>query len=143
MGAERVSPTSLKTGHLARELRNHPQTASTDGGVLWEAMRVNVVQVREKNRSLRDPIEARSCVRGEAGGRERPNEDETGVTSRGREVKSAGREGLTAPKRVRGAPKTQWEGECCFFFAAGMKRKESARRNLQTPQQVERSWSQL
>ncbi|GFV06306.1 hypothetical protein TNCV_2229421 [Trichonephila clavipes] len=37
--------------------------ASTDGGVLWEVMRVNVVQVREKDRSLRDPIEARSCVR--------------------------------------------------------------------------------
>ncbi|GFS97760.1 hypothetical protein TNCV_2559091 [Trichonephila clavipes] len=68
----------------------------------------------------------------------------TGVTSRGREEKSAGREGLRAPKRVRGAPKTQWEGECCyFFFAAGMKRRVSARRNLQTPQQVERSWSQL
>ncbi|GFT85600.1 hypothetical protein TNCV_4253211 [Trichonephila clavipes] len=62
---------------------------------------------------------------GEAGGRERPNEDETGVTSR-REGKSAGREG--APKRVRGAPKTQWEGECCFFFATGMERKESVRK---------------
>ncbi|GFU55448.1 hypothetical protein TNCV_1671201 [Trichonephila clavipes] len=45
----------------------------------------------------------------EAGGRERPNEDETGVTSRGREGKSAGKEGSTAPKRVRGAPKTQKE----------------------------------
>ncbi|GFW71222.1 hypothetical protein TNCV_536401 [Trichonephila clavipes] len=83
-----------------------------------------------------------SRCEGEVGGRERPNEDETGVTSRGREGKSGGREGLTAPKRVRGAPKTQWEGEC-FFFAAGMKRKEFARKNLQTPQQVERSWSQL
>ncbi|GFW97023.1 hypothetical protein TNCV_4802361 [Trichonephila clavipes] len=54
--------------------------------------------------------------------------------------------GLTAPKRVRGAQERQWEGECCFFFfffAAGMKRKESARKNLQTSQQVERSWSQL
>ncbi|GFW27004.1 hypothetical protein TNCV_1378421 [Trichonephila clavipes] len=60
---------------------------------------------------------------GEAGGRKRPNENETGVTSRGREGKSAGREGLTAPKHVRGAPKMQWEKECCFFFAAGMKRK--------------------
>ncbi|GFU64549.1 hypothetical protein TNCV_304881 [Trichonephila clavipes] len=47
------------------------------------------------------------------------------------------------PKRARGAPKTQWEGECCFFSAVGMKRKKSARKNLQTPQQVERSWSQL
>ncbi|GFV78091.1 hypothetical protein TNCV_895731 [Trichonephila clavipes] len=32
--------------------------------------------------------------------------------------------GLTAPKRVRGAPKTQWEWKMLrdlFFFAAGMK----------------------
>ncbi|GFY11747.1 hypothetical protein TNCV_1529391 [Trichonephila clavipes] len=29
--------------------------------------------------------------------------------------------GLTAPKRVRGAPKTQCKEECCYFFAAGMK----------------------
>ncbi|GFV14245.1 hypothetical protein TNCV_1163681 [Trichonephila clavipes] len=42
----------------------------------------------------------------EAGGRKRPNGNETGVTSRGREGKSAGREGLTVPKRVRGTPKT-------------------------------------
>ncbi|GFS54402.1 hypothetical protein TNCV_4808931 [Trichonephila clavipes] len=48
---------------------------------------------------------------GEAGGRERPNEDETGETSRGREGKSAGREGLTVPKRVRGAPRTQERGK--------------------------------
>ncbi|GFV18612.1 hypothetical protein TNCV_2872441 [Trichonephila clavipes] len=60
---------------------------------------------------------------GEAGGRERPNEDETEVTSRGREGKSAGREGLTAPKRVRGAPKPQWERECCFFCSRNEKKK--------------------
>ncbi|GFU86558.1 hypothetical protein TNCV_4479941 [Trichonephila clavipes] len=70
------------------------------------------------------------------------DEDETGVTSRGQEEKSAGREGLTAPKRVRGAPKTQWEAEC-FFCRRNEKERVSARRNLQTPQQVERSWSQL
>ncbi|GFX99644.1 hypothetical protein TNCV_3053011 [Trichonephila clavipes] len=34
------------------------------------------------------------------------DEDETGVTSRGREGKNVGREGLTAPKCDRGAPKT-------------------------------------
>ncbi|GFV16550.1 hypothetical protein TNCV_4417391 [Trichonephila clavipes] len=68
---------------------------------------------------------------GEAGGRERPNEDETGVTSRGREGKSAGREGLTAPKRVRGAPKTQWEEECYYFFCSRNEKEESARKNLQ------------
>ncbi|GFV94803.1 hypothetical protein TNCV_1028011 [Trichonephila clavipes] len=38
--------------------------ASTDDGMLWEVVRVNVVQVRRKDRSLRDPKEARSCVRG-------------------------------------------------------------------------------
>ncbi|GFU28973.1 hypothetical protein TNCV_470911 [Trichonephila clavipes] len=36
--------------------------ASTDGGVLWKVVRVNV-QVRRKDRSLRDPREARSRVR--------------------------------------------------------------------------------
>ncbi|GFV98858.1 hypothetical protein TNCV_2913751 [Trichonephila clavipes] len=37
--------------------------ASTDGGVLWKVVRVNVVQIRRKNRSLRDPRETRSRVR--------------------------------------------------------------------------------
>ncbi|GFW47002.1 hypothetical protein TNCV_3486141 [Trichonephila clavipes] len=37
--------------------------ASTDGGVLLKVLRVNVVQVRRKDRSLRDPREARSRVR--------------------------------------------------------------------------------
>ncbi|GFX75179.1 putative DD41D transposase [Trichonephila clavipes] len=53
---------------------------------------------------------------GEAGGRERPNEDETGVTSRGREGKNAGREGLTAPKHVRKAPKTQYRSLSRHYF---------------------------
>ncbi|GFY33539.1 hypothetical protein TNCV_4538731 [Trichonephila clavipes] len=26
------------------------------------------------------------------------------------------KEGLSAPKRVRGAPRTQWEGKCCYFL---------------------------
>ncbi|GFT90857.1 hypothetical protein TNCV_336211 [Trichonephila clavipes] len=76
--------------------------------------------MNKKDRYLKSPPPA-----GEAGGRERPNEDETGVTSRGREMKSAGREGLTAPKRVQGAPKTQWEGECCFFFFCSRNEKKS------------------
>ncbi|GFT43625.1 hypothetical protein TNCV_3362551 [Trichonephila clavipes] len=37
--------------------------ASTDGGVLWKVVCVNVVQVRRKDRSLRYPREARSRVR--------------------------------------------------------------------------------
>ncbi|GFV19506.1 hypothetical protein TNCV_3664381 [Trichonephila clavipes] len=37
--------------------------ASTDGGVLWKVMCVDVVQVRRKDRSLRDPREASSRVR--------------------------------------------------------------------------------
>ncbi|GFW07631.1 hypothetical protein TNCV_3917641 [Trichonephila clavipes] len=37
--------------------------ASTDGGVLWKIMCVDVVQVRRKDRSLRDPRDARSRVR--------------------------------------------------------------------------------
>ncbi|GFU20556.1 hypothetical protein TNCV_859571 [Trichonephila clavipes] len=31
--------------------------------------------------------------------------------------------GLTAPKCVRGAPRTQWEGKCCFFFSRNEKEK--------------------
>ncbi|GFU00361.1 hypothetical protein TNCV_4258961 [Trichonephila clavipes] len=37
--------------------------ASTDGGVLWKIVCVNVVEVRRKDRSLRDPRETRSRVR--------------------------------------------------------------------------------
>ncbi|GFW53016.1 hypothetical protein TNCV_130811 [Trichonephila clavipes] len=37
--------------------------ASTDGGVLWNVVSVNAVQGRKKDRSLRDPREARSRVR--------------------------------------------------------------------------------
>ncbi|GFX15895.1 ribonuclease H1 [Trichonephila clavipes] len=54
----------FQTGHLAREncgiIRKQ---ASTDGGVLWKIVSVNVVQVRRKYRSLRDPREARYRVR--------------------------------------------------------------------------------
>ncbi|GFU25241.1 hypothetical protein TNCV_1738971 [Trichonephila clavipes] len=37
--------------------------ASTDGGVLWKVMCIKALQVRRKDRSLRDPREARSRVR--------------------------------------------------------------------------------
>ncbi|GFW79402.1 hypothetical protein TNCV_2478091 [Trichonephila clavipes] len=33
--------------------------------------------------------------------------------------------GLSAPKRVRGAPKTQWEGKCCFFFCSRNEKEKS------------------
>ncbi|GFU89296.1 hypothetical protein TNCV_626981 [Trichonephila clavipes] len=35
--------------------------ASTDGGVLWKIVRVNVVQVRRKDRSLRGKIPCQRC----------------------------------------------------------------------------------
>ncbi|GFS80244.1 hypothetical protein TNCV_3447181 [Trichonephila clavipes] len=39
--------------------------------------------------------------------------------------------GLTAPKRVRGAPRTQWEENAAiFFFAAGMKKKRVCKEKL-------------
>ncbi|GFU92715.1 hypothetical protein TNCV_2892241 [Trichonephila clavipes] len=64
--------------------------------------------------------------------RKKPNENETEVMSRGREWKSAGR-GRKAKKRVRGAPKRSREKELMlFFYAARIKRMESASRNLQT-----------
>ncbi|GFU32680.1 hypothetical protein TNCV_4709701 [Trichonephila clavipes] len=33
--------------------------------------------------------------------------------------------GLSAPKRVREAPRTQWEGKCCFFLCSRNKKKKS------------------
>ncbi|GFW44225.1 hypothetical protein TNCV_1746541 [Trichonephila clavipes] len=84
----------------------------------------------------RRPVSENTPPQGEAGERERPNEDETRVRHEG-ENAGAQEGGLSAPKRVRGAPRTQWKGKCWVFFAAGMKKKRvSARRNLQTPQQV-------
>ncbi|GFX78224.1 uncharacterized protein TNCV_5135711 [Trichonephila clavipes] len=78
----------------------------------------------------------------EAGGRERPNEDETeDVTRARREERRKG--GLNSPKTHSRSTKNAVGRRMLLFFAAGMKRKESARKNLQMPQQVERSWSQL
>ncbi|GFW30858.1 hypothetical protein TNCV_2149131 [Trichonephila clavipes] len=63
------------------------------------------------------------------------------VTRAGMEERKEG--GLTAPKRVRGAPKTQSEWRSCgffffFFFCSWMnKRMETARQNLQP----EQSWN--
>ncbi|GFW16340.1 uncharacterized protein TNCV_4265051 [Trichonephila clavipes] len=53
----------VKLGTLRENCEIIRKQVSTDGGVLWEVVRVNVVQVRRKDRSLRDPREARSCVR--------------------------------------------------------------------------------
>ncbi|GFW94346.1 hypothetical protein TNCV_1432811 [Trichonephila clavipes] len=39
--------------------------------------------------------------------------------------------GLTAPKRVRGAPKTQWEGKCCNFFFFFLCSQDENERSLQ------------
>ncbi|GFX01997.1 hypothetical protein TNCV_371861 [Trichonephila clavipes] len=47
--------------------------------------------------------------------RKKPNENETGVTSRGREWKGAGR-GRKAQKRVQGAPKRSREKGLLLFF---------------------------
>ncbi|GFT02804.1 hypothetical protein TNCV_466301 [Trichonephila clavipes] len=61
--------------------------------------------------------------------RKEPNENETGVTSRGREGKSTGR-GRKAQKRVRGAPKRSREKELLLFSfrSQNEKRMESASR---------------
>ncbi|GFY10527.1 hypothetical protein TNCV_2565551 [Trichonephila clavipes] len=73
--------------------------------------------------------------------RKKPNENETGVTSRGREWKSAGR-GQTAPKRVRGAPKRSREKELLLFFRSQNEKewslqvetyKRNSRRKRQEP----------
>ncbi|GFT01256.1 hypothetical protein TNCV_2661931 [Trichonephila clavipes] len=57
--------------------------------------------------------------------RKKPDKNETGVTSRGRKWKSAGRR-RKDQKRVRGAPKRNRENELLlFFFAARVKKIES------------------
>ncbi|GFW05785.1 hypothetical protein TNCV_602571 [Trichonephila clavipes] len=62
--------------------------------------------------------------------RKKPNENEIGVTLRGREWKSAGR-GRKAQRRVPGAPRRSREKELLlFFYAARIKRMEPASRNL-------------
>ncbi|GFY35660.1 hypothetical protein TNCV_2619511 [Trichonephila clavipes] len=73
--------------------------------------------MNKKNRYLNSP------PHGEAGGRERPNEDETGVTSRGREGKSAGRESLTAPKRVEEHQKRSGKENAVFFCCRNEKNR--------------------
>ncbi|GFX42393.1 hypothetical protein TNCV_1519571 [Trichonephila clavipes] len=82
------------------------------------------------------PVSEITPPQGEAGGRKRRNEDETRVRHEGENGRAQEGGGLTAPTHVRGAPRTQWEGKCCFFFAAGMKKKRVCKRNLQTTQQV-------
>ncbi|GFT18439.1 hypothetical protein TNCV_4059401 [Trichonephila clavipes] len=62
-GAERVSPLRRRLDTLREDCGIIRKQASTDGGVLWKIMCVDVVQVRRKDRSLRDPREARSRVR--------------------------------------------------------------------------------
>ncbi|GFW33096.1 hypothetical protein TNCV_2110261 [Trichonephila clavipes] len=63
----RPPPTLLTAVPVLDTLRENcgiiRKQASTDCGVLWKVVRVNVVQVRRKDRSLRDPREARSRVR--------------------------------------------------------------------------------
>ncbi|GFS89852.1 hypothetical protein TNCV_4839431 [Trichonephila clavipes] len=92
--------------------QRHLSVARYDAG----ASEINRLYPESRRKDEKDRYLNSLPPQGEAGGRERPNEDETGVMSRGREGKSAGREGLTAPKRVREAPKTQWERECCIFL---------------------------
>ncbi|GFW56441.1 hypothetical protein TNCV_2089481 [Trichonephila clavipes] len=69
------------------------------------------------------PVSENTPPQGEAGGRERPNEDKTRVRHEGENGRVQEGGGLTAPKRVRGAPKTKWEGKCCFFFQLELKER--------------------
>ncbi|GFX92659.1 hypothetical protein TNCV_4087641 [Trichonephila clavipes] len=62
------------------------------------------------------PVSEITPPQGEAGGRKRPNEDETRVRHEGEKGKAQEGGGLTAPKCVREAPRTQWEGKCCYFY---------------------------
>ncbi|GFS98338.1 hypothetical protein TNCV_2208701 [Trichonephila clavipes] len=69
-------------------------------------------------------------LQGEAGGRERLNEDETGVTSRGREWKSAGRGGNSPKTRSRSTKNAVGRKMMLIFFAAGMKKKRVCKEKL-------------
>ncbi|GFU68199.1 hypothetical protein TNCV_39091 [Trichonephila clavipes] len=70
--SETAEGSESKAGFITQEPRLNTlredcgiirKQASTDGGVLWKIMCVDVVQVRRKGISLRDPREARSRVR--------------------------------------------------------------------------------
>ncbi|GFS85421.1 hypothetical protein TNCV_2803361 [Trichonephila clavipes] len=61
--------------------------------------KIAYTQIAEK-KEQRETISEITPPQGEAGGRKRPNEDETGVRHKGEEWKSAGKGGFTAPKRV-------------------------------------------
>ncbi|GFS97759.1 hypothetical protein TNCV_2559081 [Trichonephila clavipes] len=63
VGRGRCPPYGVPLDTLRENCGIIRKQASTDGGVLWKVVRVNVVQVRRKDRSLRDPREARSRVR--------------------------------------------------------------------------------
>ncbi|GFV12516.1 hypothetical protein TNCV_1614891, partial [Trichonephila clavipes] len=72
------------------------------------ASEINRLYPKSEERMKERPV-SEITPRGEAGGRERPNEDETRVRHEGENGRAApGREGANIPRRrVRGAPKTR------------------------------------
>ncbi|GFU11618.1 hypothetical protein TNCV_4320921 [Trichonephila clavipes] len=83
-----------------------------------------IPRIKEK-RVKRNAISENTSPPPQGGGqwRKKQNENETGVTSRGREWKSVGR-GRKAQKRVREAPKRSREKELLLFFFRSQNEKE-------------------
>ncbi|GFX46475.1 hypothetical protein TNCV_4549141 [Trichonephila clavipes] len=94
---------------------------------LTGASEINHLYPNSRRESFNEKKYLNTLPAGGGWGKKRPSEDENKNVTRawnGRAQKEGG--GLTAPKRVRGAPKTQWEWKMLrdlffFFFAAGMK----------------------
>ncbi|GFX88822.1 hypothetical protein TNCV_2575291 [Trichonephila clavipes] len=83
------------------------------------------------------PISEITPPQGEAGGRERPNEDETRVRHEG-ENGRAQEGGAYQPQNAfeEHQERSGKENAAFFLCAAGMKKKRVCQRNIQTPQQV-------
>ncbi|GFX17795.1 hypothetical protein TNCV_2292441 [Trichonephila clavipes] len=83
------------------------------------------------------PVSEITPLQVEAGGRERPNEDETRVRHEGENGRAQEGGGVNSPKtRSKSTKNAVGRKMLLFFVAAGMKKKGVCKGNLQTTQQV-------
>ncbi|GFW80110.1 hypothetical protein TNCV_460191 [Trichonephila clavipes] len=113
-GSVTMTTRLLQPHELNEESRREHAKQKLDGSGASEINRL-YPESREK-RVNRNAISENTPPAGGGQWRKKPNENETGVTSRGREWKSAGR-GRKAQKRVRRAPKRSREKELLLFFS--------------------------
>ncbi|GFY13581.1 hypothetical protein TNCV_4959511 [Trichonephila clavipes] len=93
-----------KTSYSSTSLRKFDLTGASEINRLYPNSRRNRIKEKQYLKTLprRGRLEEETTERGR-----------NWSTSRGRGMEERRKGGLTAPKRVRGAPKTQWKGKCC------------------------------